>query len=145
MLSAGDQRGVVHEAEIAEGDGGEAAGIGGVGGGFGDERVGGPVEVDFAEPASFCDEGGEGGGWFVEDVGVVVGGDCFVEGVDGGELVGHGSFDDGVPAEWVDGIGAGGDAEDLGVVAGGVFSGFGVVAGGGELDCFFVFGKAPYP
>src|ERR1700760_85827 len=104
-----------------------------VGAGVVDDGPGGPVKVGFAEPGLFGDECGEGGRGLVEGVGVGGGVDDFAVGVDGGELPGHGGFGDGVPAEGVDGVGAGGDAKDLGLV---------VVGCLGELKGFFVLGVA---
>ena len=132
-FASGEERRVVHETKVAEGDGGDAVGIGA---GVGDEGIAGPVEVGFAEPGLFGDEGGEGGWGLVEDVRLLVGGEGLVVGVDGGELPGLRGLDDGVPAEGIDGVGAGGDAENLCAV---------VVVGLGELEGFFVFGGAPGP
>ena len=81
---AGEERRVVEEAQVAEGHGGDAVRIGA---GLGDDRILGPVEIDLAEPASFGDEGGEGGGWLVDGVCPIAAGDGAVVGVGGGDLV----------------------------------------------------------
>ena len=95
-----------------------------------------PVEVGFAEPAAFGYKGGEGGGWLIDDVGLGAGGDCAVESVDCGELVELRSFDDGLPAKRIDGVGAGEDAGDRGSV---------VVVGLCELEGLGVFYEAEGP
>jgi len=69
-----------------------------------------PVEVGFAEPAALGYESGEGGGGLVDDVGLGAGGDDVVERVDCGELIELRRFSDGLPAEGIDGVGAGIDA-----------------------------------
>jgi len=128
-----EEGGVVHEAEVAKGYSGEAVrGDAGVG----DEGAGGPVEIDAAEPAAFGDKGGECGGWLVEGVGLWVGGEGVGEGVGGAELVGEGCFGDGVPVERVEGMGAGVDAEDGGVV---------VVGGLGQLEGLLALDDAETP
>ena len=134
VVAVAEDGGVVHEAEVAEGDGGEV-----VGGdaGVGDERVGRPVEVDAAQPAAFGNEGGEGGGWLVEGVGLGVGCEGVGEGIGGADLVGEGSFGDGLPEKWIEGVRVGVDAEDGGVVV--------VVGGLGELESLLALDEAEGP
>ena len=107
------EEGVVQEAGVGEGDGGEwVVGVGVVGL-FGEDGVLGPVEVDAAEPGALGGEDGEGGGGFVEGVGRYGWGDFAGAGVDVGELIKGGGVDDGVPGEGVAGGRAGEDAVDL--------------------------------
>ena len=72
FLPAGRRTACVEETQVAEGDGGEAVGIGA---GFGDDGVLRPIEIDLAEPAAFGDESCEGGGRLVDDFRLVGGGD----------------------------------------------------------------------
>ena len=98
-------------------------------GALGDHGEGGPVKIGAAEGAPFCGEGGGGLGRFVHEVILFAGGDVAGEAVDGGELEEVGGFDDAVPAEGVDGIGADGGSLDLDVaVVGGAGEVFGVEA-----------------
>jgi hypothetical protein len=79
ILAARQKRRVVEEAQVAEGDGGEAFFVGA---GVGDDGILRPVEIGLAEPASFGYKSGESGGRFIEDVGLGIGGGQIVESVD---------------------------------------------------------------
>jgi hypothetical protein len=69
-----------------------------------------PVEVDLAEPAPFGDKRCKGGGWLVDDLCLIAGGDGVVKGVRAGDLVGLWGFDDGLPKERIDWVRVGCDA-----------------------------------
>ena len=114
VLTAVHAEGVVEEAEVAEGHRGGGAGqvSRGIGHGLGDEGEAGPVEIDVAEVGALGGEGGGGLGRLEEEVFLGGGGDLVGERVNGGDLEEVGGFDDAVPAEGIDGVGADGGAED---------------------------------